>query len=268
MNKSLEIETRQEHCPKHGEFRAEHCRFLNTSDYWSGCPVCLEESRRERQLEQWKSEVAERIRSLIDKIGIPLRFQSKNLDNFEVGTEEQRRALAVARDYVSNFAEHLKAGRCLIFLGGVGCGKTHLALGIARAIVEASPVPEFDPSTHRTFGRNVRYSTVQDVIRALRETWDRNSKTSEREILDRFCSPTLLILDEVGIQFGSEIEKNQLFEVINTRYNAQRPTVIISNLDLRGVTAYLGERVVDRLRENGGKVVIFDWESHRGRNAN
>ena len=45
-----------------------------------------------------------------------------------------------------------------------------------------------------------------------------------------FIRPDLLILDEVGVQFGSETEKMILFEIINGRYEQLKPTIVISNL--------------------------------------
>ena len=77
--------------------------------------------------------------------------------------------------------------------------------------------------------------------------------------------PELLILDEVGVQFGSETEKLMLFDVLNERYEKRKPCVLLSNLAIDDVKAFLGERVFDRLREDGGEAVAFDWESYRGR---
>ena len=78
------------------------------------------------------------------------------------------------------------------------------------------------------------------------------------------CSPDLLILDEVGVQFGSDAEKLILFEIINTRYQDMKPTILISNLTLVELGKYIGERVVDRMREGGGAILSFDWDSYRG----
>lgn len=75
----------------------------------------------------------------------------------------------------------------------------------------------------------------------------------------------MLILDEVGVQFGSEAEKLILFDVLNERYERCKATILLSNLTATEVKDYLGERVMDRMREDGGKVVVFDWESYRGR---
>lgn len=264
-----EPETRQERCPQHGDFIATHYPSdrWNVRDFWTECPECREEQRQKRVMEDWSRGIQERLRSLVEEIGVPTRFAGKTLDTFQVETDEQRRALTVAREYAENFTDHRKAGRCLVFCGAVGTGKTHAAMGIARAVVEASPVPPVGSSYSevRWFGRHVTYWTVQEVIRTIRDTWCRESRITEREVLDKLTALDLLILDEVGVQFGSEAERNQLFEVINNRYNAQRPTLIVSNLDIKGITTFLGERAVDRLRENGGKVFTFRGKSWRGK---
>jgi DNA replication protein DnaC len=72
------------------------------------------------------------------------------------------------------------------------------------------------------------------------------------------------VLDEVGVQYGTDAEKQIAFEIINTRYENLRPTIIISNLNAAELTTFIGERVMDRLKENGGRLLVFDWPSHRG----
>ena len=82
--------------------------------------------------------------------------------------------------------------------------------------------------------------------------------------MDRLSKVGLLIIDEIGIQFGSDTEKLLISEIIDNRYQNLLPTVLISNLDLAGIKSCIGERSYDRLREDGGKVVAFNWDSHRG----
>jgi DNA replication protein DnaC len=69
------------------------------------------------------------------------------------------------------------------------------------------------------------------------------------------------------VQAGSTSEQNLLFDVINERYNNRLPTLLLSNLTQAEVVAVLGERVIDRLREDGGKVITFDWQSARKNNG-
>ena len=74
----------------------------------------------------------------------------------------------------------------------------------------------------------------------------------------------MLIIDEVGTQTDSDWEKLQIFNVIDGRYQNMKPTVLISNLSAEEVQSVIGERSVDRLREEGAFVIPFNWPSKRG----
>lgn len=186
---------------------------------------------------------------LLKKAAIPPRFADRRLDNFNPHAEGPRNALKIAQDYADNFDDVLKTGRSLILCGGVGAGKTHLAVGIAHQVITQNRVAVF--------------SSVVGAIRTVKETYGSSSQLTEAQAIENLTKPDLLILDEVGVQFGSATEKMILFEIINGRYEKLRPTIVISNLAKEAVTEYLGERVVDRLREGGGRMVIFDWQSYR-----
>ena len=81
--------------------------------------------------------------------------------------------------------------------------------------------------------------------------------------MNYFINPDLLILDEIGLQHGSEAEKIILFEILNERYMQCKPTILISNLDINDLKEYITERVIDRMREGGGQKIVFNWESNR-----
>lgn len=245
------IQERSETCPQHGEFTAQRTYVLGQYCSWSRCPGCEQAIQEAARAWEEKQRIAEAA-SRVEHAHIPARFRVKTLENFQVENEEQRISLALAREYVAEFSSNLKTGRCLVFCGGVGTGKTHLACGIAQALI---------PS------HSVQYAPVRDLIRDLRDTWRRNSDTTETELLRRLRDLHLLVLDEAGAQFGTDAEKIQLFDVINARYGAQRPTLFVSNLGLVGLRAHLGERVIDRLRENDGRMLVFRGKSWRSKTA-
>ena len=110
-----------------------------------------------------------------------------------------------------------------MFCGGVGAGKTHLAVGIAHRLMEQ--------------GRIAVFTSVINAIRRVKDTYRRDSGQS-RQVVAGFIRPDLLILDEVGVQFGSETEKMILFEIINGRYEQLKPTIVISNLRTRSPTTW------------------------------
>lgn len=237
-------------CPKHGAFESRHL----FGRIWSQCPACVaEEEAAEKAAEDAKAR-AQRLQAWQAQLGdsgIPERFHTRTLATFVAQTAPQRRALDFANAYVDGFADVLKTGRCAIFVGKPGTGKTHLAAGIGLRLMGRDK-------------RTVLFTTVMRAIRRVKDSWSRDSRVSESQAIASMVKPDLLILDEVGVQFGSDTEKLILFDVLNERYEKRRPTLVLSNLSLPDVEQYLGERIFDRLREDGGEAVVFDWESHRG----
>jgi len=236
-------------CEKHGEYESR-CVL---GKIWTKCPTCSAEAiAKTREAEEANARI-ERMAAWqrkIGKAGIPERFRDRTLETYVARTEGQQRALAFAQSYADGFDDALKAGRCALFVGKPGTGKTHLAVGIGLQIMARN-------------ARSVLFSTVMRAVRRVKDTWSRGSTQSESEAIESLVFPDLLILDEVGVQFGSDTEKLILFDVLNERYERRRPTLLLSNLASNEVQAFLGERIFDRLREDGGKFIPFDWDSHR-----
>jgi len=72
----------------------------------------------------------------------------------------------------------------------------------------------------------------------------------------------LLVLDEIGVQYGTDGEQTILFDVLDRRYRDLKPSILLTNQDKAGFKQYIGERVFDRLTETS-KWVAFDWQSYR-----
>lgn len=251
--KSLIGETKpdkDESCAKHGPFVSKN----PLANIWTGCPACDKARAEERRLEEEEKErqhKALRWAASIQDSGIPERFRDRELSVFEAATQAQQKALNTAVEYANQFGAALDTGRSMVFIGKPGTGKTHLAIGIGLHVMRR--------------GATVYFSTVMRVIRKIKDTWSKDSDLTETQAIKLFTFPDLLILDEVGIQFGSEFEKNILFDIMNERYENRKPTIMLSNLGIDEIKLYLGERVFDRMREDGGKFVVFDWESWRSK---
>ena len=255
MNKLFgDAKTESRQCNNHGEYTATNM-FGN---HWSECPECnrlqcernAEAHQRElqRQLEDRKSDILKRNMA---KSGIPERFQNRTLETYIATTKEQQYALSFAKDFAASFAGE-KTGQGAIFCGERGTGKTHIAIGVSSAIM-------------RQYSRSAIFITVQRLIRSVRDTWSRESEKTESEVIRFFTEPDLLVLDEVGVQSGSENEKQILFDLLNERYQQRKSTIVLTNLTANECVAFLGERIVDRFREDGGVVIPFTWDSYRGK---
>jgi len=237
-------------CSTHGTYLSNGMRYMGRREIWTPCPECEEERlAAERQADaKRRADIARQ--SLFDAIGqaaIPQRFIGRSLENFHADTEPQRFALRVSREFADNFALHAKRGDNLIFSGLPGTGKSHLATAILQAIM-----PD-----------NVgMYVTCMGVIRSVRGTWRKDSERSETEVLRALSDVPLLVIDEIGVQYGTDGEQTILFDLLDRRYRDMRPTILLTNQDKRGLKELIGERSFDRLVETS-KWVAFDWPSHR-----
>lgn len=238
-------------CEKHGEYTAK-CHLNNL---WFGCPTCSAEkaAAADVKLAEAKArEDRERWEAKIGRSGIPERFHDRSVANYEATTPEQKFAKAFAIEYGKGIKDAMKNGKGAIFIGKPGTGKTHLACAIGLHAM-------------REHNASVLFVTVMRAMRSIKDTWAKGSEISESEAIENLVHPNLLILDEVGVQFGSEFERNTLFDVLNERYEKRRPTIFLSNLTDTEIIGFLGERVIDRLREDGGQIVPFTWDSYRGK---
>jgi DNA replication protein DnaC len=241
---------REANCEKHGAY-IQKCYYKS----WTGCKSCQTERDEASRIQNERNRKEdERIKwaAILKESGMPERFANQSLSTYFVDKQNanQVRIYEFCCDYADNFSEIKKTGRSFLMLGKVGTGKTHLSVGIALQIMKN--------------GYSAVFTSASKMLRAIKDTYRKDSDYSESDVIKKYTSCGLLIVDEVGVQRGSEYEKDMLFDVINERYESVKPTIILSNLAIDEVKLFLGERVFDRLRENGGKAFLFDWQSMRG----
>lgn len=182
-------------------------------------------------------------------LGIPDRFASADLETWSATTEGQQRVAKVVGRFATNFAKAKGLGSNLVFRGGVGTGKTTLACATLRAVHAA--------------GYSARYTTLAQFFRRMKESFGGDGPAASA-IQAQFARVDLLVLDEVGVQYGSKAELVMLTELIDERYAAKRPTIVVSNLGAAALIDMVGERAADRLAEQGVDL-LFDWPSFRRR---
>ena len=118
-----------------------------------------------------------------------------------------------------------------IFLGGRGCGKTHLAAAIAHF--------------RRRQGDEVVFVKVSDLLDYLRDKFSPESGVSYYEAFERVKRVRLLVLDEFGEHVSTRWAKEKLYQIIDYRYNARIPTVITSSLSLDEMDGVIASRIAD-----------------------
>ncbi|MEV4864577.1 ATP-binding protein [Streptomyces ossamyceticus] len=142
-------------------------------------------------------------------------------------------------------------GPSLLMAGVVGAGKTHQAYGAVRQLVQTG------------VGVRWRATTAADLYAYLRP---RPGVDSERELADVSRCP-LLIIDDLGAAKASEWVEEVTYRLINRRYNHMLPTLITTNLAIKDLRAYLGDRVTSRLAQMTTRVEFEPVDRRRHRPA-
>lgn len=243
-------------CDKHGEFEVKYMEGI-LSMVHSTCQECVKEY--ESQVLEFADELEKQYtQDLLDKrlvnSGVSDRHFNKTFDNYIADTEERKFAL----DSMRYFCDKTEKGECknMILCGSVGTGKTHLCQATIRHFAETTSPNSF----------SMLIATITEIVRYYRASWDKNTDYSEQDAIDNLSNKSLLIIDELGVQNGTESEINIIFEIINNRYENKLPTVIISNLEKDEVVNLLGSRIIDRLKEDGCRVLGMQWDSYRETN--
>lgn len=167
---------------------------------------------------------------------IPGKYIGKKFADYEV-TADNQRAVKLARAFCEK-----RPSQGLYFHGACGCGKTFLASIIAREFV-------------RDY-RTVQFADVPDMLNELKRTFD-NPHQSAQEILEMYFRLDLLILDDFGVGKISDWNLEIMYQLLNTRYNGSRPTIVTSNYSLEELPQRMrtpndditGKRIASRLSE-------------------
>jgi DNA replication protein DnaC len=156
----------------------------------------------------------------------------------------------VVREFTRRIDEHLDAGRGLWLFGDVGTGKTTLAMLVSRHALEA--------------GRSVAIYSLPRLLADLRRTFDDDAPQTYTEMLDRLATVDLLHIDDVGAEQTSSWVLEQLYALINARYEDERSVIVTTNItELEELGNQVGTRTVSRLQEMCEQIPLFGEDARR-----
>ena len=181
---------------------------------------------------------------------IPRRYQGVSFDRAPV-SDIARTApdqIQSVRRYVRAIEHNLDAGRGLWIQGDVGTGKTTLAMLVSKAALQA--------------GRSVAIYSLPRLLNLLRESMD--SEKGMVDFLDRLTAVDLLHLDDLGAENSSDWVLEQLYSIVNARYESEQAIVATTNLMPDELSERLGARTVSRLVEICGDLIpLFGSDQRR-----
>lgn len=165
---------------------------------------------------------------------IPRRYANVDFGQPPV-TDMPQAVVRIVKRYVDQLDERLGEGRGLWFEGPQGTGKTTLAMLVSKHALAA--------------GRSVAIYSVPRILSEMRATFDDDSEMGSTELIDRLTEVELLQLDDLGAERTSPWVLEQLYAVINARYEAQRAVIVTTNLGREALIEQVGARTVSRLTE-------------------
>jgi len=174
---------------------------------------------------------------------------------------------AMGEGWLANYAKALSttdSGGITILYGGYGTGKTRMAWEVARAHKSKRPnISTGEQGWTTTYKkRPMVYTTAVNLFSTIKSTYVSGTKKSEKEVVSDYCEAALLVIDEVQERGETQYEDRQLTAIIDARYAADMPTILISNYSWEKLASTLSPAVIDRIEENGAKLA-FTWESFR-----
>ena len=190
---------------------------------------CGKDKRDQEEEEQRKKEFERRVRKYRDMGFSETQMQNWTFENDDLGN---KKLTEIAKRYVINFDKFYKEGKGLLLHGGVGTGKTYIACMIANALVDK--------------GYPVLVTNFSRILNTLQST------TKKLEYLDSLNSFKLIVIDDLGVERDTGYAKEQVFSIIDSRYRAELPMIITTNLSMQKLateTDIAYKRVYDRIIE-------------------
>jgi DNA replication protein DnaC len=166
---------------------------------------------------------------------IPARFRSVSFGQPPV-TQMDESVVRRVREYCEQLDRKLAQGRGLWLFGDAGTGKTTLAMLVSKTALEAK--------------RSVAIYSLPKLLARIRRTFDAEAgEQSYSQLFERLTSVDLLHIDDLGAEQRTEWVLEQLYSLINERYEAGRALIVTTNHDEEQLREQIGERIVSRLAE-------------------
>ena len=219
------------------EWECPHCGVVYTSCFGRmtcGTPLCHAKELEKRGMKDEADELAkarQRIEAMLDRARVPMRFWSADLEDFGADAKEYR----------------WTTKKSVRIHGQVGRGKTHLAVALLKSAYRLGTTERgTDKIIPARF--EVRFVRAHDYLKAIKSTFRRASKESERDVLAEYTSPDVLVLDDIGAESASDYGWSELLTLIESRAYRLKTTIATTNLSITDMFKH-EPRLASRMKE-------------------
>jgi DNA replication protein DnaC len=190
----------------------------------TSCPICGDTGWRsvahgkEREVVRCECRTKNRGQRLLAAAKIPARYEHCELGTFRCDPEDkEQKSLENARHFANRFVEEYPVEKTgLLFVGSVGVGKTHLAVGILKALIRDKGVP-------------CLFCDYRELLKSIQNSYNPSVPATEMQILRPVFDAEVLVLDELGAVRSTEWVFDTVNYILNSRYNDNKTTIITTN---------------------------------------
>jgi DNA replication protein DnaC len=188
------------------------------------CPICngtgweIRQRENEREVVRCQCRVRDRGERLLTAAHIPTRYEHCELENFKVDPDDKsQKSIGAAKFLAGRFVEEYPTDKTgLLLVGSVGVGKTHLSVGIIKALV-------------REKGINCLFCDYRELLKSIQNSYNASVQVTEMDILRPVFDAEVLVLDELGAVRSTEWVFDTVNYILNSRYNENKTTIITTN---------------------------------------
>lgn len=196
------------------------------------CPIGAEFRKQWNESDKAKEQRDEIKRQKRDRAFRLCRI-GRRFEESDISTLKDQLA-TLANNYVDNWQQMKRRGKGLYFWGNVGSGKTYTAVAIAKAIMEREIA-------------ETMYFSFTDLMSRVRSSYHDDDNTED--LLERVRTCELLVIDDLGLEKATEWVAEQLYLIVNSRYEAMLPMIITSNQSPEDLAAMHNAQISSRILE-------------------
>jgi DNA replication protein DnaC len=209
--------------------RIEEAGLKLTKTQIEVCPLCAgtgwktlpaspsAPKNKDRRVTRCDCQLRARTDTLLAGARIPRRYEHCELASYTTDFPGANRSLAFAHLIASSFVKEYdpRGEKGLLIVGEIGTGKTHLAVGVLKELVNR--------------GVPCLFYDYRELLKEIQNSYNPTVQTTELDVLRPVFETDVLVLDELGAVKPSEWVWDTVSLILNTRYNNKRTTIITTN---------------------------------------